>query len=178
MNAAAPISAPSALRPPRIVAVARHRLGRVLARLAPAVAAQAQVELVAHAFDEAVDAVRALHARAPVDAIVAAGASGEWLRRHLDIPVAMVEVRGFDLMRALAAARAISPRVGLVSFDGPSEHLAQLDALFGMGIAQFSYRGPGDAPACVEALRAAGVGAVVAPGLVSTSRSRPASPAC
>jgi propionate catabolism operon transcriptional regulator len=167
MNAAAPISAPSALRPPRIVAVARHRLGRVLARLAPAVAAQAQVELVAHAFDEAVDAVRALHARAPVDAIVAAGASGEWLRRHLDIPVAMVEVRGFDLMRALAAARAISPRVGLVSFDGPSEHLAQLDALFGMGIAQFSYRGPGDAPACVEALRAAGVGAVVAPGLVS-----------
>ncbi|MEZ2296413.1 propionate catabolism operon regulatory protein PrpR [Variovorax sp. RCC_210] len=154
-------------RPPRIVAVARHRLGRVLARLAPAVAAQAQVELVAHAFDEAVDAVRALHARAPVDVIVAAGASGEWLRRHLDIPVVIVEVRGFDLMRALAAARAISPRVGLVSFEGPSEHLAQLDALFGMGIAQFSYRGPDDAPACVQALRAAGVGAVVAPGLVS-----------
>jgi propionate catabolism operon transcriptional regulator len=52
-------------------------------------------------------------------------------------------------------------------FEGPSEHLAQLDALFGMGIAQFSYRGPDDAPACVQALRAAGVGAVVAPGLVS-----------
>ncbi|XAH25945.1 propionate catabolism operon regulatory protein PrpR [Xylophilus sp. GW821-FHT01B05] len=152
---------------PRIVAVARHRLGRVLERLAPGVAAQAQVELVGHAFDDAVTAIRALHARDPIDAVVAAGASGEWLRQHLDIPVAMVEVRGFDLMRALATARAISPRVGLVSFDGPSEHLAQLDALFGMGIAQFSYRGPDDAPACVEALRAAGVQAVVAPGLVS-----------
>jgi propionate catabolism operon transcriptional regulator len=158
---------PATPRPLRIVAVARHRLGRVLARLAPEVAAQAQVEWVAHAFGDAVDAVRALHARAPVDAVVAAGASGEWLRQHLDIPVAMVEVRGFDLMRALAAARAISPRVGLVSFDGPSEHLAQLDALFGMGIAQFSYRGPDDAPACVQALLAAGVQAVVAPGLVS-----------
>lgn len=158
---------PLATRPLRIVAVARHRLGRVLARLVPEVAAQAQIELVGQAFDEAVAAVRALHAESPVDAVVAAGASGEWLRQHLDIPVAMVEVRGFDLMRALAAARALSPRVGLVSFDGPSQHLAQLDALFGMGIAQFSYRNPEDAPACVEALRAAGVGAVVAPGLVS-----------
>ncbi len=154
-------------RPLHIVAVARHRLGRVLARLIPEVAGQAEVELVGQAFDDAVVAVRALHARRPVDAVVAAGASGEWLRRHLDIPVAIVEVRGFDLMRALAAARALSPRVGLVSFDGPSEHLAQLDALFGMGIAQFSYRGAEDAPACVEALRAAGIEAVVSPGLVA-----------
>ncbi|WP_077000785.1 propionate catabolism operon regulatory protein PrpR [Variovorax sp. KK3] len=166
MNRIAPPDVPAA-RPPRIVAVARHRLGRVLARVVPEIASQAQVELVGHAFDEAVAAVRALDARSPVDAVVAAGASGEWLRQHLDIPVAMVEVRGFDLMRALAAARAISPNVGLVSFDGPSEHLAQLDALFGMGIAQFSYSGPEDAPACVEALRRAGIEAVVAPGLVS-----------
>ncbi|MDB5938300.1 MAG: propionate catabolism activator, Fis family, partial [Polaromonas sp.] len=157
----------AAVRPLRIVAVARHRLGRVLARLVPEVAGQAQIELVGHAFDDAVAAVRALHAHTPVDAVVAAGASGEWLRQHLDIPVAMVEVRGFDLMRALATARSISPRVGLVSFDGPSEHLAQLDALFGMGIVQFSYRSPDDAPACVEALHAAGVEAVVAPGLVA-----------
>lgn len=157
----------AAVRPLRIVAVARHRLGRVLERLVPEVAGQAQIELVGHAFDDAVAAVRALHAHTPVDAVVAAGASGEWLRQHLDIPVAMVEVRGFDLMRALATARSISPRVGLVSFDGPSEHLAQLDALFGMGIVQFSYRSPDDAPACVEALRAAGVEAVVAPGLVA-----------
>ena len=169
MNDTAPPQPAASARPLHIGAVARHRLGRVLERLVPEVAAEAsaRIEQVGHAFDEAVAAVRALHARSPVDAVVAAGASGEWLRRHLDIPVAMVEVRGFDLMRARAAARAISPRVGLVSFEGPSEHLAQLDALFGMGIAQFSYRGADDAPACVEALRAAGVEAVVAPGLVA-----------
>jgi propionate catabolism operon transcriptional regulator len=168
MNMTVPSSHPlAAARPLRIAAVARHRLGRVLARLVPEVAGQAHIELVGHAFEDAVAAVRALHARTPVDAVVAAGASGEWLRQHLDIPVAMVEVRGFDLMRALATARSISSRVGLVSFDGPSEHLAQLDALFGMGIAQFSYHSPDDAPACVEALRAAGVEAVVAPGLVA-----------
>lgn len=167
-NTASPLAS-SAVSPrlPRVVAVARHGLGRLMAKLTPSVASKAHIELVAHAFNEAVDAVRALHLRAPIDVIVAAGASGEWLRRHLDIPVVIVEVRGFDLMRALAAARAISPRVGLVSFDGPSEHLTQLDALFGMGIAQFSYRGPDDASACVQSLRAAGVEAVVAPGLVS-----------
>ncbi|HEY0201276.1 MAG TPA: PrpR N-terminal domain-containing protein, partial [Burkholderiaceae bacterium] len=147
-----PALSPDNARLPRIVAVGRYRLGRVLERLASSVAGQARVERVGLTFDEAVRAVQALHAREPVDAIVAAGASGEWLRQRLEIPVAMVEVRGFDLMQALARARAISPRVGLVSFDGPSEHLARLDALFGMGIAQFSYHGPADATACVEAL--------------------------
>ena len=152
-------------RLPRIVAVGRYRLGRVLERLAPAVLAR--VVVVSEAFDAAVVAVRALHAEEPVDAVVAAGASGAWLRQQLDIPVVMVELRGFDLMQALAAARAISPHVGLVNFGGPSDHLAQLDALFGMGIQQFSYHGPEDAPACVQALRAAGIEAVVAPGLLA-----------
>ena len=154
-------------RKPHIVAVGRYRLGRVFERLTPEIAVLAQVEVLSEAFEGAVAAVHALHARQPIDAIVAAGASGDWLRKHVDSPVAMVEVRGFDLMRALAQARAVSPRVGLVSFDGPSEHLAQLDALFGMGIRQFSYHGPSDAPACVEALCAAGIEAVVAPGLVA-----------
>ncbi len=117
---------PTASRLPRIVAVGRYRLGRVLERLAPRVSAQARVTVVGEAFEEAVAAVLALHAQEPVDALVAAGASGAWLREHLDIPVAMVEVRGFDLMQALAQARATSPRVGLVTFDGPSTHLAEL----------------------------------------------------
>jgi len=151
---------------PRIVTIGRHRIGRVLERLAQECAEEAQILHLGLAFDEAVQAVRQLHAREPVDAVVAAGASGAWLRQRIPVPVAMVEVRGFDLMRALAQARALSPRVGLVTFEGPSQHLAQLDTLFGMGIAQFSYQGPADAAACVRELQAAGIQAVVAPGLV------------
>ncbi|MGP1630393.1 MAG: propionate catabolism operon regulatory protein PrpR, partial [Giesbergeria sp.] len=111
--------------------------------------------------------VLALHARTPIDALVAAGASGAWLRERVDIPVAMIEVRGFDLLGALARARALSPRVALVTFGAPSEHVAQFDAQFGAGIAQFNYQGPDDAPSCVQAMLAAGIGAVVAPGLVA-----------
>jgi propionate catabolism operon transcriptional regulator len=157
---------------PRVVTVGRHRIGRVLERMAHAVADQVRVEHVGAAFEDAVQAVRALHAAEPVDALVVAGASGAWVRERVDIPVVMIEVRGFDLLQALASARALAqergrPRIGLVSFDHPSPHLAQFDALFGAGIAQFSYQGPEDAQACVQALQAEGIGAVVAPGLVA-----------
>ena len=152
---------------PRIVTVGRHRIGRVLERLAVDIAHQARVTHVSASFDTAVDALLAMHARTPIDALVVAGASGARIRERVDIPVAMIEVRGFDLLGALAKARALSPRVGLVTFDGPSDLLAQFDAQFGVSVAQFSYHGPEDAHSCVQAMRAAGIGAVVAPGLVA-----------
>jgi propionate catabolism operon transcriptional regulator len=156
--------------PPHIVTVGRHRVARVLERVAEGFGKQARITHISASFDTAVDAVRALHARTPVDALVVAGASGAWIRERVDIPVAMIEVRGFDLLGALARARALSPRVALVAFGAAPEELeqvAQFDAQFGAGIAQFSYHGPEDAGACVQALQAAGIGAVVAPGLVA-----------
>jgi propionate catabolism operon transcriptional regulator len=156
--------------PPHIVTVGRHRVARVLERVAEGFGKQARITHISASFDSAVDAVRALHARTPVDALVVAGASGAWIRERVDIPVAMIEVRGFDLLGALARARALSPRVALVAFGAAPEELeqvAQFDAQFGVGIAQFSYHGPEDAGACVQALQAAGIGAVVAPGLVA-----------
>ena len=150
-----------------IVTVGRHRIGRVLERVSEGMSHQARFAHISASFDTAVDAVLALHARTPIDALVVAGASGAWIRERVDIPVAMIEVRGFDLLGALARAREMSPQVGLVTFDGPSDLLAQFDAQFGVGIAQFSYHGPEDAPGCVLAMQAAGIGAVVAPGLVA-----------
>ena len=155
------------LTPLHIVTVGRHRIARVLERVAEGFESQARLTHLSASFDAAVDAVLALHARTPIDALVVAGASGAWIRGRVDIPVAMIEVRGFDLLGALARARALSPRVALVTFGTPSEHVAQFDAQFGAGIAQFSYHGPQDAAACVQALQAAGIGAVVAPGLVA-----------
>ena len=155
---------------PHIVTVGRHRIARVLERVAEGFQSQARITHLSASFDSAVDAVRALHVRAPVDALVVAGASGAWIRERVDIPVAMVEVRGVDLLGALARARALSPpkmTVALVAFGAVSEQVAQFDAQFGAGIAQFSYHGPEDAAACVQALQAAGIGAVVAPGLVA-----------
>ena len=162
--------APPQTTQPHIVTVGRHRIARVLERVAQGFGHQARITHLSASFDSAVDAVLALHARTPIDALVLAGASGAWIRARVEIPAAMVEVRGFDLLGALARARALSPpktKVALVTFGVPSAQVAQFEAQFGAGIAQFSYHGVEDASACVQALQAAGIGAVVAPGLVA-----------
>ncbi len=156
---------------PHIVTVGRYSVGRVMQIVAAQWGGPAQVSHVSASFDEAVRAVKALNAKHPIDALVVAGASGVHIREQVEIPVAMVEVRGLGLLEALMTAKQQTtpqkPRVGLVSFDAPSPQLMQFDALFGLGIAQFVYHGAHDAAACVQQLQAANVGAVVAPGLVA-----------
>lgn len=156
---------------PHIVTVGRYRIGQVLQRLAQPWRQQAHFSHIAASFDEAVAQVRSLHPRQPIDALVGAGASGAWLREHVDIPVAMVEVRGLDLLETLRQARlrttAQAPNVGLVSFGVPSAMAERCDSLFGASLVQVAYQGQQDAAACVQRLKAARVGAVVAPGLVA-----------
>ena len=156
---------------PHIVTVGRYRVGRVLQIEAQLWSGQAQFSHVAASFDEAVAQIVALNRRHPIDALVGAGASGAWIRERVDIPLAMVEVRGLDLLDALRQAKLQTPKdaphVGLVTFEQPSTVVAQFDALFGLGLVQMAYQGPQDAAACVQKLKAAGVGAVVAPGLVA-----------
>ncbi len=156
---------------PHIVTVGRYRVGRVLERLAQPWSGEARFSHISASFDDAVAQVQALNLRQPIDALVGAGASGAWIRERVDIPLAMVEVRGLDLLQALRQAKLQTteeaPRVGLVNFEVPSPVVAQFDSLFGLGLVQIAYQGPHDAPACVQKLKASGVGAVVAPGLVA-----------
>ncbi len=156
---------------PHIVTVGRYRIGRVLQKISLLWSEQARFTHVAASFDEAVVQVQALNQRQPIDALVGAGASGAWVRERVDIPVSMVEVRGLDLLQALRQAKLQvspeAPNVGLVSFEAPSPIVAQFDQLFGLGLVQMAYQGPQDAAACIQKLQAAGVGAVVAPGLIS-----------
>lgn len=156
---------------PHIVTVGRYRVGRVLERLAQLWSGEARFSHISASFDDAVAQVQALNLRQPIDALVGAGASGAWIRERVDIPMAMVEVRGLDLLQALRQAKLQAteeaPRVGLVNFEVPSPVVAQFDSLFGLGLVQIAYQGPHDAQACVQKLRESGVGAVVAPGLVA-----------
>ncbi|MET1115178.1 MAG: propionate catabolism operon regulatory protein PrpR [Comamonas sp.] len=161
----------SSLHLPHIVTVGRYRIGRVMQRLARPWSGQARFTHVAASFDEAVAQVHALHRRQPIDSLVVAGASGAWIRERVEVPVAMVEVRGLDLLQALHQAKLQTteeaPNVGLVTFEALSPAVTQFDALFGLGLVQIAYLGPDDAADCVHQLRAARVGAVVAPGLVA-----------
>ena len=90
-------------------------------------------------FAEAVAALEQAHADEPVDAVVAAGANGAYLRAHLDLPVALVDVNSFDLLRALSQARALSSRVALLLGDEVSPDFDRFNQLFDLQVVQLSY---------------------------------------
>jgi propionate catabolism operon transcriptional regulator len=154
-------------RQPRIVAVGFHRLKDLLRELAPSYADVATVQLVDRGFEEAVTEIEALRRVQRVDVLVAAGSNGAFLRQRLEIPVVLVRVGGFDVMRALGRARDISERIALVTYGQIADEVQQFNELFGLGIEQRSYRTEQEARDCVRELRAKGIEVIVAPGLVA-----------
>ena len=166
MSLALPAAAEPAEAPPRILAIGFLRLKQLLHEVAPEYAHRARVDVVDRGFEEALAEIEALRAGERVDVLVAAGLHGAFLRRHCDLPVVLVKVGGFDLMHALARARALSPRVALVSFGAISAEVEQFSRGFGLHIVQRSYRSEAEAAACVAELGAAGIDVVVAPGMV------------
>lgn len=153
--------------PPRIVAVGLHRLKDLFRDLAPAYARDARIEVLDSGFETAVDNIRELSRSQPIDVLVAAGSNGAYLRQHVDLPVVLVRVGGFDIISALARARSISPRIALVTHGALPAELERFNELFALGIEQRSYRTTDDARNVVQELRARGVDVVVAPGLVA-----------
>jgi propionate catabolism operon transcriptional regulator len=158
--------------PPQIVAIGFRRINKMLQELAPAFHARAQVEVLEVGFDEAVARVRERQARGPVDVVVAAGSNGGYLRQHLDTPVVLVKVGGFDLLQALARARQLSAQagssqVGLVTFEGMLPDLSPYGDLITLGVQQRTYRTEDEALACVHELKALGVQVVVGSGLAA-----------
>ncbi len=152
---------------PRIVAVGFHRLKQLLREVAPEYAARARVDVLDRGFEEALAEIEAQRPQRPIDVLVAAGLHGDYLRSHIDLPVVMVKVGGYDLMLALAQARALSSRIALVTFGKVRAEVEQFSRLFGLDIVQRSYQSEEQAGACVDELRAAGTEVVVAPGLVA-----------
>jgi propionate catabolism operon transcriptional regulator len=156
---------------PRIVAVGYKRLNKLLQELAPEVTDRARVDVVDMGFEQAVARIRAMQVNQVVDVVVSAGSNGGYLRQHLDLPVVLVKVGGFDVMRALVSARRLSPHVALVTYDSDDDRrradLAALSELTDWPLVQRRYRTEEEARACVQELAALGMAVLVGPGLVA-----------
>ncbi|MBI5925932.1 MAG: propionate catabolism operon regulatory protein PrpR [Aquabacterium sp.] len=152
---------------PHIVAVGFKRINKMLQELAPDFADRASVDVLDMGFEQAVGRIRDMQAQRPIDVVVSAGSNGAYLRQHLDMPVVLVKVGGFDVMQALARARRVSPSIGLVTYEGMAPDLAPFAELLDMGLVQRTYRTEDDAQACVQELKHMGVQALVGPGLVA-----------
>ncbi|MDD0814090.1 propionate catabolism operon regulatory protein PrpR [Curvibacter sp. HBC28] len=127
---------------------------------------RALIEVVDGSFEQALSLARERLARGTVDVFVSAGSNASLLRRHLQAPVATIQLGGFDILQALIEARGLSQRVGIVMYGQTIPELESVKALLNIEIHQHAYQTPDDARDCMARLREHGVQVVVGSSLV------------
>ena len=127
----------------------------------------ATIEPVNLGFDEAARAIRERVATERCDVVIAAGSNAAYLKGRVSVPLVIAKASGFDFMQALARARRVSDRIGVVTYQQQLPELAEFAATFGVAIAQRTYVTEEDARAQINELKAAGIQAVVGAGLIT-----------
>lgn len=129
-------------------------------------ASRADIEVVDGTFDGALDIARDRVARGMVDVFVSAGSNASVLRSGVQLPVAVIQLTGFDLLQVLIRARRITSRVGVVMYGQTIPELDAVKDLLNIQITQYAYRTPDDARAGFERLRRDGFEVIVGSSLV------------
>ncbi len=155
-------------RRPIVWAFSTSRLRHVFESVAPLLTSTAEVRVFDKGYEEALRTVRSrIEAGEEVDALVAAGANGAYLRDHAGIPVVVVIPSTLDALQAVVQARKLSSRIGVVNFGRAVAGLEQGTGLIGVtAFEQRPYVTPEEAKAHVEDLAARGFGVVVGSGPV------------
>ncbi len=129
-------------------------------------AGRAEIEVVDGTFGGALAIARDRLERGAVDAFVSAGSNAHVLRTGLQMPVATIQLGGFDILQALIKARAIASRVGVVMYGQTIPELDAVKDLLNIEITQYAYQTPDDARQRFEQLRRDGFRVVVGSSLV------------
>ena len=127
---------------------------------------RADIEVVDGTFDGAVAVAQERIRRGEVDVFVSAGSNAHILRSGVRLPVATIQLGGFDILQALIKARRISSRVGVVMYGQTIPELDEVKTLLNIEIAQHAYHTPDDARRQFEQLREAGFEVIVGSSLV------------
>ena len=107
-----------------------------------------------------------LQQQGDIDVVVSAGYNAAVLRSQIDLPVASIEVTGFDLLQALKTASRIEPRVGLVVYRGSISELEPVRDLLKVELEQLTYETPPEARECMLQLKSRGIQVVVGSSLI------------
>ncbi|XUP37910.1 propionate catabolism operon regulatory protein PrpR (plasmid) [Xanthomonas axonopodis pv. vasculorum] len=150
---------------PVIWTVSVSRLTGLLADVIPEFDQRARIEQINLGFAEAVEVIGQRLRRERCDALVAGGSNAAYLRSRLALPLAPIQATGFDLMEALARARRIAPRIGVVTHatDVPSFYAFQHS--FDLEIEHRRFVTAEDARDCIADLRASGIQVIVGTGM-------------
>jgi len=127
----------------------------------------AAIEPINLGFDDAARHIRERMATERCDAVIAAGSNAAYLKGRLSVPVVIAKASGYDMMQALARARRVSERIGVITYQDEMAELAEFSSTFGFQIAQRTYVTEEDARAQINDLKASGIQAIVGAGLVT-----------
>jgi propionate catabolism operon transcriptional regulator len=127
----------------------------------------ATIEPINLGFDEAARHIRERLATERCDAVIAAGSNAAYLKGRLSVPVVIAKFSGLDVMQALARARRVSERIGIITYQDRLAELAEFSSTFGFDVAQRTYVTEEDARAQINDLKAAGIKAIVGAGLIT-----------
>ncbi len=127
----------------------------------------ATIEPIKLGFDEAARHIRERMASERCDVVIAAGSNGAYLKGRVSAPLVVAKASGFDVMQALARARKVSSRIGVISYQQPLPELADFSATFGLTIAQRTYVTREDARAAIKEMKTNGIEVVVGAGLIT-----------
>ncbi len=129
---------------------------------------RAVIEPIHLGFEEAVQHIRERMTHERCDAIIAGGSNAAYLKSRISaVPVVIAKASGFDVMQALARARKVTTEIGLVTYQETMPELAEFQATFGLKLTQRTYATEEDARAQISELKAAGIQAIVGPGLIT-----------
>ena len=127
----------------------------------------AAIEPVNLGFDDAARYIRERMASERCDVVIAAGSNAAYLKGRVSVPVVIAKASGFDVMQALARARRVSERIGVITYQQELPELAEFSATFGFSVVQRSYVTEEDARDRINELKAEGIKAIVGAGLIT-----------
>ncbi|WP_315386687.1 propionate catabolism operon regulatory protein PrpR [uncultured Stenotrophomonas sp.] len=150
---------------PVIWTVSVSRLTGLLGDVIPEFDRRARIEQINLGFEEAVDVIGQRLRREHCDVVIAGGSNAAWLRGRLELPLVPIQANGFDLMEALARARRIAPRIGLVTHASDVPSFNSFQHSFGLDIEHRRFVTREDARDCIADLRANGIEVIVGTGM-------------
>ena len=150
---------------PVIWTVSVSRLTGLLGDVIPEFDRRARIEQINLGFEEAVALINQRLRQEHCDVVIAGGSNAAWLRSRLDVPLVPIQANGFDLMEALARARRIAPRIGLVTHASDVPTFGSFQDSFGLQIEHRRFVTREDARDCIADLRANGIEVIVGTGM-------------
>lgn len=150
---------------PVVWTVSVSRLTGLLGDVIPEFDRRARIEQINLGFEDAVAVINQRLRREHCDVVIAGGSNAAWLRSRLDVPLVPIQANGFDLMEALARARRIAPRIGLVTHASDVPTFSRFQDSFGLQIEHRRFVTREDARDCIGDLRANGVEVIVGTGM-------------